>query len=568
MALFGSRRRHPEEVAAILAELALLARWSRRRERAMLLEGIADDLRTQLRASPRASWSQLKQRIGERAETPRWAGDLLDRLRTNDTDEVDAALQKLPSVTRAIARAALDHPALAGALESHDLLLPADLDRLDTTADLDALFPEPTHGVTLGRAWLQSADAIDQLTALSVDDVSLVRAGGLRRTEPVMDDFVLVAATEAPPAWVRTVTDALPDNAAGFVGRCAFALAAEPEPLVVHVVTPEALPIATCWYTGPREHVASLRERAAALGLSLARDGLRRGSTTLPLATEDDLYRALDLAPVPVELRHRPGMIEAAADRRLPPLLAIGDIRGDLHMHTVWSDGRDSMASMVHAARALGYQYIAITDHSPTARASRVLTLDRLARQTDEVAEMRAAYPDLTILHGIETDIQADGTLDVPDRILASLDIVLASLHQGLGHDATRLLARYETAARHPLVNVLTHPANRAPGRVPGYDLDYDRLFAIAAETGTAVEIDGAPGHLDLDAPLAERAAAAGATLVVNSDCHMADRLGRQMAFGVGLARRAAIRPDQVLNTGDVDAVRAFIAAKRAGRRW
>ncbi len=568
MALFGSRRRHPEEVAAILSELALLARWSRRRERAAQLEALAERLRADLRSGRRTPWAQLKQGLVDHESAPRWVADLLDRLRTNSTDEVEAALRTLPPVTRAVARAALDHPALAGVLHTHDLLLPADLDRLDTAADLEPLLPEATHGVPLGRAWLQCVQAVDEVTALTSEHVSWAQAGGLRRVEPVLDDLVLVAAVEAPEPWVRAVTDALPEHSVGFVGRSAFALSTEPEPLVVHVVAPEALPAATCWYTGPRAHVAALREHAAGRGLVLTRDGLKRDGRPVPLDDENALYRALDLEPVPAEVRHRPGMIEAAAERRLPPLVAVEDMRGDLHMHTVWSDGRDSMASMLHAARALRYEYVAITDHSPTAKASRVLTLDRLARQADEVAEMREAFPDLTILHGIELDIQADGSVDVPDGILATLDIVLASLHQGLGHDPKRLLARYTAAARHPLVNVLTHPANRAPGRVPGYDIDYDRLFEIAAETGTAVEIDGAPGHLDLDAPLAERAAAAGAVLVVNSDCHMADRLGRQMAFGVGLARRAAIRPDQVLNTRGVDDVRAFVAAKRAGRRW
>lgn len=569
MALFGTRRRHPEEVAAILAELALLARWSRRGARATHLEQAAERLRADLRASPVASWGTRKHKAVVEPDSPRWLTDLLDRLRTHGRDEVEAALHRLPPVVRGLARAALDHPVLAGALESHDLLLHADLDRLAAADDLETLVSDaPPAGVPLGRAWLQSATAIDELTALAAMPVSWQRAGGLRRVDPVIDDLVVVAATDDPRTFVRTVTEALPETAVGFVGHEGFALATEPEPLVVHAVQPRALSAALLWYSGPRPHVAALRARAAAHGLTLTRDSLTRNGSPLTLGDEDDLYIALDLAPIPVELRHRPGIVDKAARGELPPLIEVADIRGDLHTHTVWSDGRDSMTRMAHGARALGYRYLAITDHSPTARASRVLTLERLARQADEVAEVRAAFPDLTILHGIELDIQADGSLDVPDRVLATLDIVLASLHQGLGHDGSQLLARYVAAARHPLVNVLTHPANRAPGRLPGYDLDYDRLFAVAAETGTAVEIDGAPGHLDLDAPLAERAAALGATLVVNSDCHIADRLGRQMTFGVGLARRAALQPRHVLNTSDVDAVRAFVAAKRAGRRW
>lgn len=492
-------------------------------------------------------------------------------------DEVEAALRTLPSVTRALARAALDHPALASTLDTHDLLLPADLDRVsalrgdagDASSDLETLLGLASPGIVpLGRAWQQTTQAIAELSELSPHGAAWERAGAIRRTEPLAEDVVLLAATGAPSEWVRDVTAALPESAMSYAGRTALALATEPEPLVVYAVTPECLPSALLWYTGPRGHVADLRVRAAARGLHLHAEGLDRQGTPLVVREEADIYRALDLAPVPVELRQRPGIIDQAAAGALPDLVDTRHIRGDLHMHTVWSDGRDSMSTMVHAARALGYEYIAITDHSPLARASRVLTLERLARQADEVAAVREAFPELTILHGIEVDIQPDGSVDVPDAVLASLDIVLASLHESHGHSPERLLARYTDAARHPLVNVLTHPANRAPGRAPGYALEFRRLFDVAAESGTAIEIDGAPGHLDLDAPLAEEAAAAGAIIVIDSDCHVADRLGRQMAFGVGLARRAGLRADQVLNTGDIGQVRAFVAAKRAGRRW
>jgi DNA polymerase (family 10) len=574
--LFAPRRRHPEEVAAILTQLALLARWSRHQQRAVHLEGVAERLRTGLRANRRASWASLRDLVQAAGPLPRWLNDLVERLRMPGIDEVDAALRTLPPVTRALSRAALDHPALASTLDAYDLLLPADIDRVsalrgdtDASSELDALVGSAPPGVVpLGRAWQQTTQAIEELSDLSSHGTAWERAGAIRRTEPLAEDVVLLAATGAPAEWVRDVTTALPESALSYAGRTALALATEPEPLVVYAVTPEALPAALLWYTGPRAHVAELRARSASQGLHLHAQGLDRHGAPMVVRAEADVYKALDLAPIPVELRHRPESIAQAATGSLPDLVDVTDIRGDLHMHTVWSDGRDSMTSMVHAARALGYEYIAITDHSPLARASRVLTLERLAKQADEVAAVRQAFPDLTILHGIEVDIQSDGSLDVPDAMLATLDIVLASLHEGHGHSPARLLERYGTAARHPLVNVLTHPANRAPGRASGYALDFRRLFEVAAESGTAIEIDGAPGHLDLDAPLAEEAAAAGAVIVVDSDCHVADRLGRQMAFGVGLARRAALRPDQVLNTRDVGQVRAFVSAKRAGRRW
>jgi DNA polymerase (family 10) len=206
---------------------------------------------------------------------------------------------------------------------------------------------------------------------------------------------------------------------------------------------------------------------------------------------------------------------------------------------------------------------VAITDHSPSAAASRVLSLERLERQAEEVRAARERVPQLTVLHGVEVDILSDGRLDLPDEVLAGLDIVLASLHDASGQDPAKLLARYIGAMRHPLVTLITHPANRLVGRHEGYALDYEQLFAVAAETGTAVEIDGGPAHLDLDGQLASRAVAAGVTLSVDSDCHNVARLGRQMLFGVGTARRGGIEARHVLNTRPLADVRAFIAAKR-----
>ncbi len=173
------------------------------------------------------------------------------------------------------------------------------------------------------------------------------------------------------------------------------------------------------------------------------------------------------------------------------------------------------------------------------------------------------AYPELTILHGCEVDILPDGSLDLPDAVMAGLDIVLASLHDAAGQPPDRLLARYLGAMAHPLVSIVTHPANRTPGRANGYALDWARFFTAARETGTAVEVDGAPGHLDLDGHLARQAVETGATVVVDSDGHFAERLGRQMRMGVGTAARGGVEARHVLNARPLDAVRAFIADKR-----
>jgi DNA polymerase (family 10) len=219
---------------------------------------------------------------------------------------------------------------------------------------------------------------------------------------------------------------------------------------------------------------------------------------------------------------------------------------------------------MAGAAKQLGYEYLAITDHSEHAWSSRKLARQDVVRQREELEQVRTRVRGIAILHGIEVDIMHDGTLDFDDEVLGGFDIVLASLHDGCGHDGSRLTARYLRAIHHPLVNVITHPANRSPAQSPGYPVDFDRLFAAAADTGTALEIDGAPGHLDMDGELARRAVAQGVTLVVDSDCHRIEGLARQMQFGIGTARRGWIEPRHVLNARSIDDVRSFIASKRA----
>jgi DNA polymerase (family X) len=523
-------------------------------------------IRRVLDHQPRTPWSLVRRSLDGQGLLTIRDSDLLERLRRADHDEIAQMQRRLPAGARALIRQG-QHP-LRHRVADEDILLDADLERHLDTELVDALVPDTSEDalVPLGRAWMQAKQARRELTAAAGAPDEWHMVGGLRRTDPVSPDVALLAVTSEPEAWSRLAANALHRDVLVVAGARAVAIAADPEPIVVHAIPPSAVPTSLVWYTGPRTHVRELKARGRGIGLEFTRDALKADGSALALPDEAALYARLELPFVPVELRSRPDVMASAAAGTLPTLLEVADIRGDLHMHTVYSDGRDSVAGMVYAARALGYGYMAITDHSPTSRASRVLTLERIAEQAGEIAAVRALVPDITILHGIECDIQEDGSLDVPDAVLERLDIVLASMHESYGHSPTRILQRYQRVLRHPLVNVITHPANRSPGRQPGYALAFERLFEEAARTGTAVEIDGAPGHLDLDAPLAEMAAAAGAPILVDSDCHMADRLGRQMRFGVGLARRAALTKAQVLNTREVSAITEFVAAKRSGR--
>lgn len=396
---------------------------------------------------------------------------------------------------------------------------------------------------------------------------TLLPLGSLRRFSPDIGDVSLLAITEAHQhAETLQAFTRLPSfRGVHSTAPSVVTAASERGPVTLHVTTPEHAGAALVWHTGSRAHTAHLQRRARGRGLELAAARVTRaGGEPVETASEDEVYRLLDLPYIPPELREGGDEIDAAERGDLPALVTPAHIRGDLHMHSNWSDGRDSVESMVLASRGLGYEYIAITDHSERSLASRKLRGEDVPHQRAEIEALRSRHGAIEILHGIEVDIMQDGSLDFDDRTLEAFDIVLASLHDHGGHAPDRLLERYLRAMAHPLVNVITHPTNRSPAGFAGYELDFDRLFAAAVATGTAMEIDGAPGHLDMDGLLARRAVAAGVTVVIDSDCHRADALARQMQFGLGTARRGWIEPRHVLNARSAGAVRDFVSKKRA----
>jgi len=429
----------------------------------------------------------------------------------------------------------------------------------------------PAHEMTpspmsFGRAYMLAAMARDETDQAGLPVLDLFVVGDLRRHAPSVDGVSLLVICERGrcPDALRGFTQ-LP-MVVSVTGRSARHVSVETSrgSIVVHAAEPDTAGAALVWLTGSSGHVEQLSARARRMGLVFDDGRLVRGSGHI-VHTPDEMaaYRALDLPLVPPELRDGEDEI-AVAEHGLPPLVSTVHIRGDLHMHTTWSDGRDSIRQMVRAARALGYEYVAITDHSERAMSSRRLLALEIPIQREEIDQVRAETPGIRVLHGVEVDILEDGSLDFSDEDLARFDVVLASLHEDHGHSGARLTERYLAAMHHPLVNVVTHPANRSPNLFPGYDLDYERLFAAAVDTGTAMEVDGSPVHLDMDGRIARRAAAAGVTIAISSDSHRADALGRQMRFGVGTARRGRIGPESVLNARDDAAVEAFIGRKRA----
>jgi DNA polymerase (family X) len=419
--------------------------------------------------------------------------------------------------------------------------------------------------IPLGRATAIADPLLERLRATSTV-LWASPAGSLRRGLDTVGDVQLVAASENPAAAIDDLAR-MPE-----VSRCLYRsdhqlyLLFERIQVGVRFAPASRAPSTLLMLTGAPAHTAALRSRAEEAGLRLTPDGISSaGGAILPCSSEEAVYRALGLPFIPPEIRNGDDELERAAQGTLPVFVARTDIRGDLHMHTDWSDGRDSIEAMVARCAALGYEYMAITDHSPHSSASRNLSIEGVKRQADEIAALRERYPQMTILHGCEADILPDGQLDFPDRVLAQFDLVLASLHEGAGHSPEQLLRRYSGAMKHPLVTIVTHPSNRLPQHRPPYDLDYDRLFDLAISTSTVLEIDGSPTHLDMDGALARRATTAGAMVAIDSDAHRAELLERQMQLGVTMARRGWVEPRHVLNTRPLEEIRALITRKRGG---
>jgi DNA polymerase (family 10) len=332
----------------------------------------------------------------------------------------------------------------------------------------------------------------------------------------------------------------------------------------LRLVAPESRGAALQYFTGSKAHNIALRDRALQRGLKLNEYGLYRlaDDAVLAGASEEDIYRMLDLEPVAPELRENRGEIEAAERRALPSLVARGDIRGDLHMHTTATDGRADAETMARAARASGLSYIAITDHSQSLAMANGLDERRALEHAARVRALNGRIDGLTVLAGIECDIRPDGTMDLADDCLAQLDIVVASVHSAFNQEPAQMTDRLLRALACPWVDVLAHPTGRLILKREGYRYDVERVFAAAAAAGVAIEINSQVDRLDLDDRHARLAHERGAQLIIDSDAHSPNALA-VLQWGVIVARRAWLEPDDVVNTRPLELFRAGLRRNR-----
>ncbi len=385
-------------------------------------------------------------------------------------------------------------------------------------------------------------------------------AGSYRRRLETVGDIDVLAISSDPATVMQQFTSysevARVVMSGDTRGRVALRAGLEVD---LRILTRKSYGAALVYFTGSKDHNIKLRQRALDYGLRISEYGVFReqgesepgdpwAGEWVAGREEKDVYAAVELPWIVPELRENRGEIEAAAGGKLPRLIELEDIRGDLQMHSTWSDGQESIGTMAEACAARGYGYMAITDHSQSLAMTGGLTPDRAREQWKEIEETAAENPDIRILRSMEVDILRDGRLDMDDVVLEQLDIVLVSIHSLLelpGPEQTRRLLR---ALQHPLVNILGHPTGRLINRRDPIEFDIDEVLSCAAENRVALEINAHPDRLDLKDTLAMQAKKLGARIVINTDAHKTSDL-ELMHYGVEQARRAWLEPADVLNT-------------------
>jgi DNA polymerase (family 10) len=304
------------------------------------------------------------------------------------------------------------------------------------------------------------------------------------------------------------------------------------------------------YFTGSKEHNIKLRDLARQKGFKLSEYDIVEISTGRKIYcdTEEEVYEILGLAPIPPEIREDTGEIEAALKGELPGLVEYRDIKGDFHVHTNWSEGTNTISEMVEAAKKLGYEYIAVTDHSRALGVAHGMSEERLLNQIKEINRLNDRLDDFHVFTGIEVDIKADANLDFPDSILKQCDVVIAALHTGQRQTRREITGRLLTAMENENVDIIAHPTGRIIGKREEYDVDIEILLDAAASTGTVLEINAHPGRLDMSDTNSRKGKNKGVRFVIGTDAHNASHL-RYMEFGVNVARRGWLEKKDLINS-------------------
>ncbi|HMF00921.1 MAG TPA: DNA polymerase/3'-5' exonuclease PolX [Terriglobia bacterium] len=383
--------------------------------------------------------------------------------------------------------------------------------------------------------------------------------GSLRRMKEIVHDIDILAASTDVEKTMKTFLSLPFIEAVLAQGPTKASVRVQDDLQVdLRVVEPKSWGAAMHYFTGSKAHNIRMRERAIKQGLKLNEYGLFDANDKyIAGAQEEEIFEKLGLPYIPPVLREDWGEMEAAAQGKLPNIVQLEDIRGDLHMHTTWTDGKYTTEEMVEAARNRGYKYVAITDHSKSLGVAGGLSDEDLMKHTDECRALDAKFSDIRVLAGTEVDIRQDGTLDYSDELLAKLDFVVASLHSGFKQAKASLTMRVVRAMQNPYVRVIGHPTGRLLGDRDAYELDLDEIMKEAARTRTCLEVNSNFHRLDLNDTHCRKAREMGVRVMINTDSHNYDDL-LNLPYGVATAQRGWIEKDHVLNAQPVEEMLAF----------
>ncbi|SNR29843.1 DNA polymerase (family 10) [Halorubrum ezzemoulense] len=536
------------------------------------------------------------------------AAKIVEYVETGEIGELTELREELPVDMAGLTAVEGVGPKTVGSL--YDALGISDLDELETAAEAEEIrevsgfgakteenildnIPfarEARERTRLGDARPVADDALAYLADRdAVESVEV--CGSIRRWKPTIGDIDLLVASEERDPIVEAFTHWEAADATIEAGTGKASVRADGTRVDLRIVDPDEFGAALQYFTGSRAHNVAVRNRAIDRGRKLNEYGLfdvsdaegeaadddaegeaadgaaadgaeadaTRAGERIAGESEDEVYRALDMDPVPPELREDRGEVEAAAEGRLPPLVGPDELRGDLHTHTDWSDGGFSIAEMAAAAEERGYDYHVVTDHATGPGMVGGVGLDESDIEAQAAAVAEAADEvDIPLLHGIEANIDADGDLSTDDETLAALDLVVASPHAALGQDAEAATERLVRAVEHPHVDVLGHPTGRLINERPGLDPDVEAVAEAASASGTAIEVNANPARLDADGEFVRAAVEAGAAIAVNTDAHAPRELDNAR-YGVHTARRGWARAADVLNARSLDGLRSFL---------
>jgi len=416
------------------------------------------------------------------------------------------------------------------------------------------LYKRRKERVLLGLALPLAEEIVENLSHLKETN-KISFAGSLRRKKETIGDIDILVTSQKPEKIMKTFTSLPQVREILAEGPTKSSIITKDDIHVdVRVVEPISFGAALQYFTGSKAHNIRLRELALKRGLKINEYGIFDVKTDRRIAgeREEEIYQILDLPLIPPELREDRGEIEVAQENRLPHLIEYPQIKGDLHLHTKWSDGAHTIRQMAEAAKKRGYKYIAITDHSQSLKFAGGLIEERLREQVEEIQKINQELNDFTILTGIEVDIKSDGSLDFPDEILNKLDIVIAAIHSGFKQESKIITERIVRAMQNRFVNIIAHPTGRLIGYRESYQVEVDKMMDIAAETGTILEINAYPERLDLNDIYCRMAKEKGVQLAIETDAHSVDGLAT-MDLGVAVARRGWLEEKDIVNTLPLD---------------